>query len=308
MSFFCEIYIMKPHHLLFIFLLSAFPIEAQHTFFYRCDSLVDVYYATQNYEQLVLDWDELPPDSIACLDHTRILGIMIDKNDTLRARRTIDLLIRKYGFDVKTYLSLTNIDFCFDNARADSLYQVWYKAQGEERLEANRMVKAFRDGEYFIYQTYMKSDKFQRIEKHEEFLTNLDSLFEDLMTICEQQGFLPNMETNGYGNDVSLPLMHILAVSNAWAEKWCRIYPYIHTAFKKGLISNSYFFIYDRETYTRQQCQCFGTFDERVPFCESLCGEDEESLKMLRKTYLIDQAYSNLQRNKYWLTAIEGQP
>lgn len=211
---------MKPLHLLFIFLLSVFSLEAQHTFFYRCDSLVDVYYETKNYEQLVLDWDKLPPDSISCLNHTGILGIMIDKSDTLRARRTIDLLIRKYGFDVKTYLSLTNIrHFSFDNARADSLYRVWHEVQGDERLETNRAVKAFRDGEYFIYQTYMKSDKSQRIEKHEEFLIQLDSLFENLLAICERQGFLPNMETNGYGNDVSLPLMHILAVSTAWAEK-----------------------------------------------------------------------------------------
>ncbi len=234
---------------------------------------------------------------------------MLDRYDTLHARQTMDHLTRKYGFDVKTYLSLLHIRHsCFDSARTDSLYQVWHKAQGAERHEINRAVQAFREREYIVYQTYMKSDRSQKIEKQEEFLSDLDSLFEHLMTLCERQGFLPNTETNGYGNDVSLQLMHILAEANAWEEKWCRIHPYIHTAFQKGKISNSYFFIYDREAYTRRQCQCFGTFDDRVPFCESMCGEDAAALKALRKTYLIEQADSFLQRNAYWLSAIESQP
>ena len=300
---------MKSHHLLFIFLLSAVPLKAQNTLFYQCDSLLDAYYETRNYETLIRDWTALPTDSIPGLEHVGILGIMLDRNDTLRARQTIDFLTHKYGFDGRRYLSLHNIrHFRFDSARTDSLYQVWHKAQGAERHEINRAVQAFRDWEYIVYQTYMKSDRSQRIEKQEEFLRGLDSLFENLMTLCERQGLLPNTETNGYGNDVSLQLMHILAVANAWEEKWCRIYPYIHTAFKEGLISNSYFFIYDRETYTRRQCQGFGTFDDRVPFCESMCGEDAAALKALRKTYLIDQADSYLQRNAYWLSAIESQP
>lgn len=287
--------------IVFVFCLSA---KSQNTCFYQCDSLLDVYYETKNYEGLIQDWRQIPSDSMPCLAHEEILHIMIDHDDEMFSRQTMYHLIRKYGFDFKKFSDIYHVkDTWIDGAVADSLFQAWYGRQGQERLENNQAVKSLREREKATYRSYMKNDSVYRAEKYDIFQSSIDSVFEDLMAICVRQGFLPNMEANGHGSDVSLPLFHILSVSDRQADKWCRIYPYIRAAFEKGMISNSYGFMYDRISYEGQRCQNFGTLDDKVPFCDCMCGEDVTSLKA---AYLIPLAYSFIQRNKQWLSMFDG--
>lgn len=261
---------------------------------------MDVYYETKDYGGLIQDWRQIPSDSMPCLAHTGILPIMIDRGDEMLSRQTIYHLICEYGFDVKVATDIYRVkDTWIDGAIADSLFQAWYGRQGRERLENNQAVKSLREREKATYQSYMKSDSGYRAEKYDTLQSCIDSVFEDLMAICVQQGFLPNMEANGYGNDVSLPLFHILSVSDTWADKWCRIYPYIRAAFEKGMISNSYCFMYDRISYQWQRCQNFGTLGDKVSLCGCMCGED---MTLLKAAYLIPQAYGFIQRNKQWLS------
>lgn len=289
---------------LLVTLLLCLSAKSQNIYFYRCDSLLDVYYEAKDYEGLIQDWRQIPPDAIPCLAQTGILPILIDNGDEMFSRQTIYHLICEYGFDVTVALDIYRVkDAWIDGAIADSLFQVWLERQGRERLENNQAVKSLRERERVIYQSYMKSDSVYRAEKYDAFQRSIDSVFEDLMAICVRQGFLPNMEVNGYGNDVSLSLFHILSVSDTRADKWCRVYPYIRSAFEKGLISNSYCFMYDRISYEWQRCQNFGTLDDKVPFCECMCGEEMSSLK---EAYLIPWAYSFIQRNKQWLSVFDG--
>lgn len=288
--------------IVFVFCLSA---KSQNTCFYQCDSLLDVYYETKDYERLLHDWRQIPSDSIPCLAHADILHIMIDHDDEMFSRQTIYHLIRKYGFDFKKFSDVYRIkDTWVDGAVADSLFQAWYAVQPDEVKRYNSACQSFLAKEKRIYQGYMRQDLREREERYASFALSLDSLFEDLMTICVGQGFLPNMEANGHGNDVSLALSHILSVSRTETEeRWCRVYPYVDAAFGKGMISNSCCFVYDRISYEQQRCQNFGTLDDKVPFCDCMCGEDVDALKA---AYLIPLAYSFIQRNKYWLSIVDG--
>lgn len=290
---------MRHVSLLVLFLLGL-SAKSQNVHFYKCDSLLDCYYETKNYDDLIRNWTEIKPDSIPCLAHRGILSIMIDNGDEEFTCKTICHLIRKYGFDVRRHMNIYHVkDFAFDQTIADSLWQVWHGLQGNETLENNRAIKIFMEKEETLYQHHIT---IQEVSGREAFQRSLDSLFEDLMATCLRQGYLPNMELNGCEIDVSLHLFHMLAVSDTRLEKWCRIYPYIRAAFKKGMISNSYCFMYDRVSYEWKQCQNFGTLDERVPFCSCLCGED---VKPLKQEYLIESAYSFIQLNKQWLSTFD---
>lgn len=169
----------------------------------------------------------------------------------------------------------------------DSLTSVYYTDSDPTAFQQDIM--RFQAQERVVYPKYLQSDADAGSK------ASLDSLFHSLLSLCVRQNALPNVERNGYGMDISIPLFHILSVSDSlFQERWDKIFPFVEKAFDAGEISNSYFFMYDRLLY--QQCgkQYFGGMGKEVP---TLDGSDCTERK---RRYRMDESPSFFQINEQW--------
>lgn len=275
--------------------LSAFGLP--NRMFYRCDSLLADYYADGQYDKLKSAWSSLPRETIPLSAYKIYLQIAVSNADTSLSEELVSLMVEKYGFDVvrERQYSLNLVDsarnvFLMERhyAKWDSLRFLW-KQNNRTQEATGREIARFQEKERVVYPRYLKNPADPALK------AGIDSLFEHLLYICHLQDALPNEESNGYGKDISIPLFHILSVSDsALQERWKRIFPFVERAFESGEISNSYFFLYDRLLFRQKGIQAFGGMGQDVPMIE---GADYEQQK---RRYLIDEAPVYLRINEEW--------
>lgn len=265
--------------------------------FYACDSLLSDYYMDRQYDKLKSAWSGLPKETIPLSSYKSYLQIAVSNADTSLSEELVSLLVEKYGFDVakERQYSLNLVDsvrnvFLMKRyyAKWDSLRFLW-EQNNRAQEDVCREVTRFQEKEHVVYPKYLKNSADPVLK------AGIDSLFEHLLSVCHLQDALPNEERNGNGKDISIPLFHILSVSDsALQERWKRIFPFVERAFESGEISNSYFFLYDRLLFRQQGIQAFGSMGQDVPMIE---GADYGQQK---RRYLIDEAPLYLQINEEW--------
>ncbi len=268
--------------------------------FYVCDSLTSVYYTDKQYEHLKSAWQKLPDGKVGLLSYQNYLQIALANADT-GIEATVSMLVERYGFDFRQYSgdaadSTKNIFFCRRYyAQWDSLLAVWQRNHSD--MAAFRQeITHFKERERIVYPNYLRSATDTGLK------ASIDSLFESLLSLCVRQNALPNMEHNGYGMDISIPLFHILSISDSLLqERWAKIFPFIEKAFEAGEISNSYFFMYDRLLYRQCGRQYFGGMDREVPIID---GSDYTERQ---KRYLMDKAPLFIQINEQWKKFYDGE-
>ena len=232
--------------------------EAPNKLFYVCDSLLSCYYIDKQYENLKLEWQKLPEEKIPLSSYQRYLEIALANADTSEV------------------------------IKWDSLFTVWQR-NNSGMVEIRNEIKRFQEKERVVYQCYMQHDKNSSSKE------SIDSLFDNLLALCFLQNAFPNVERNGYGMDISIPLFHILSVSDSLLqERWGKVAPFIEKAFDAGEISNSYFFMYDRLLYKQCGKQYFGGMGKEVPMM------DDADYAERKRRYLIDEAPLFLRINEQW--------
>lgn len=169
----------------------------------------------------------------------------------------------------------------------DSLTSIYYI---DSCLVAFRQeIAQFQAQERVVYPKYLQSNADDSLK------ASIDSLFQSLLSLCVRQNALPNVKHNGYGMDISIPLFHILSVSDSLLQKrWEEIFPFVEKAFDAGEISNSYFFMYDRLLYRQCGRQYFGGMGKDVPIIDSANHMERKS------HYLMDESPSFFQINEQW--------
>ncbi|MCM1531547.1 MAG: hypothetical protein NC048_03280 [Bacteroides sp.] len=277
-------------------LISGLANALPNRLFYVCDSLISDYYNNKDYQEFKAAWGRLPKEGIPLQSHQGFLLIALANADTTIGK-TISLLVEKYGFDIAqerqssagTKDSSQNIFFCkrYDS-EWDSLFGVWQR-NNAGMMDFRREVTQFQAKERIVYPKYMQSEEDSLLKP------SIDSLFDRFLAICQHQNALPNVERNGYGQDISIPLFHILSVSGPLLqERWNKIYPSVLNAFHAGEISNSYFFLYDRLLYRQCGKQFFGGMGNDVPIIDNADRNER------KRQYLIDEAPGFLKINEQW--------
>ncbi|MCM1042212.1 MAG: hypothetical protein NC396_07290 [Bacteroides sp.] len=296
---------MRFFLIIFGLIVSGLANAQPNRLFYVCDSLISDYYGCKDYKAFKAAWGMLPMEGIPLQSHQYFLQIALANADTAIGK-TISLLIERYGFDIAQERQLSagikdsskNIFFCkrYDS-EWDSLFSVWQR-NNAGMMDFRREVTQFQAKERIVYPKYMQSEKDSLLKP------SIDSLFDRFLVICQHQNALPNVERNGYGQDISIPLLHILSVSGTLLQdRWNKIYPFVLNAFLAGEISNSYFFLYDRLLHRQYGKQFFGGMGNDVPVIDNADRNER------KRQYLIDEAPGFLKINEQWKEFYDsGQP
>lgn len=176
----------------------------------------------------------------------------------------------------------------------DSLTSIYYT---DSSMSAFRQeIAQFQAQERVVYPKYLQSNADDSLK------ASIDSLFQSLLSLCVRQNALPNVKRNGYNMDISIPLFHILSVSDSLLQKrWEEIFPFVEKAFDAGEISNSYFFMYDRLLYRQYGRQYFGGMGKDVPTIDSSDPTERE------KRYRIEESPAYFKINEAWKRFYDGE-